>query len=188
MKKLPVGPAEITVLLSLTEAWTRPDVDAALVRAGWASEDEPVEWAGGAGGPHFFGDEENGWRLELGDPPGSPDAAVRLPCALSWPALDEDDEDDVEDDFFDEEEDDLDDEYAAVWARDPGADREAFDQEFERLSDLLRAELGEPGKRVEGVFPAESWQHNGFDVTLEMTDDINSHSHYDVIAIVLRPV
>ena len=184
MKKLPVGPAEITVLLSLTAAWTRPDVEAALVRAGWASEDEPVEWAGGAGGPHFFGGEVGGWRLELGDPPGSPDAGVRLPCALFWPALDEDDEED----FDDEEEDDLDDDYAAVWARDSDADREAFDQEFERLGDLLRAELGEPGKRVEGVFPAESWQHNGFEVTLEMTDDINSHSHYDVIAILLRPV
>jgi hypothetical protein len=36
------------------------------------------------------------------------------------------------------------------------------------------------------VFLAESWQHNGFEVTLEMTDDINSHSHYGVIAMLLR--
>lgn len=189
MKKLPVGPAEITTLLSLTAAWTRQDVEAALVRAGWADEEEPVEWAGGAGSPHFFGEDENGWRLELGDEPGSPTSAIRLPCALAWPALDVDDEDDDDfaDDFDDEEEDDLDDEYAAVWERDPGADREAFDQEFERLSELLRAELGEPGKRTEGVFPQETWHHNGFEVTLEMTDDINSYSHYDVIAILLRP-
>lgn len=194
MKKLPVGPAEIATLLSLTDAWTREEVEAALVRAGWASGDEPVEWAGGAGSPHFFGEEENGWRLELGDEPGAPTSAIRLPCALFWPALDvpdaDDDADDYddEDDFADEdEEDDLDDEYAEVWHRDRDADRDAFDLEFERLSDLLRARLGEPGKRTEGALPVETWHHNGAEVTLEMTDDINSYSHYDVIAVLLRP-
>lgn len=188
MKKLPVGPAEITVLLGLTAAWTRSGVEAALVRAGWAAADEPVEWENGAGAPHFFGGEVNGWRLELGNPPGSPDAAVRLPCALFWPGLDEDLDDDLDDDDDEDEEDDLDDEYATVWERTPDADRDQFDQEFDRLSELLTAELGEPGKRVEGAFPVETWQHNGFEVVLEMTDDINSYSHYDVIAILLRAV
>ena len=187
MKKLPVGPAEIRVLLSLPEAWTPSGVEAVFAQAGWAGES--VEWAGGAGSPHFFGPEENGWRVELGDEPGSPTAAVRLPCALFWPALDVDDEDpdfDDEPDF--EDEDDLDDEYASVWERDPGADRDAFDQEFDRLSELLRAELGDPVKRTEGVLPEESWQKDGFEIVLEMTDDINSHSHYDVIAVLVRPV
>jgi hypothetical protein len=186
MKKLPVGPAEIAVLVSLPGVWTRAGVEAAFARAGWSGES--VEWAGGAGSPHFFGEEDNGWRLELGDEPGSPTAAVRLPCALFWPALDVDDEDpDLYDEADLDEEDDLDDEYADVWTRDPDADRDAFDQEFERLSDLLRAELGEPVKRTEGVLPQETWQRDGFEVALEMTDDINSYSHYDVIAVIVRP-
>lgn len=185
MKKLPVGPAEIAVLLSLPEAWTRSGVETAFVRAGWGT---PEEWGGGAGAPHFFGEEDNGWRLELGDEPGSPTSAVRLPCALFWPALDTDDEDpDFDEDLGFADEDDLDDEYADVWERDRDADRDTFDAEFERLSDLLRAELGEPMKRAEGVLPQETWHHDGFEVVLEMTDDVNSHSQYDVIAIVLRP-
>ena len=190
MKKLPVGPAEISVLLSLPAAWTRQGVEAAFVRAGWAAEGEPVEWAGGAGAPHFFGAEDNGWRVELGDEPGSPASAVRLPCALFWPALDTDDEDpDFEPDpgVLVVDVDDIDDEYADVWEREPDADRDAFDAEFERLSDLLRAELGEPAKRTEGVLPQEIWHRDGFAVVLEMTDDVNSHSHYDVIAVAVRP-
>jgi hypothetical protein len=190
MKKLPVGPAEIRVLLSLTSAWTRRDVEAALVRAGWAIEGEPVDWEGGAGAPHYFGDEENGWRLELNDVPSMPGASLRLPCALFWPALDldEDAEEYDEDDAFaaDDEEDDIDDEYAEVWERDPDAERDAFDDEFARLSDLLRAELGEPDKRTEGLAPTESWHRDGFEIRLEMTDDINSYSHYDLVAITLR--
>jgi hypothetical protein len=191
MKKLPVGPAEIRVLLSLTSAWTRTDVETALVRAGWAIEGEPVDWEGGAGTPHYFGDEDNGWRLELNDAPGSPGASLRLPCALFWPALDidEDAEDYDEEDAFAgaaDDEDDLDDEYAEVWERDPEADRDLFDDEFARLSDLLRAELGEPDKRTEGLKPTESWHRDGFEIRLEMTDDINSYSQYDLVAISLR--
>jgi hypothetical protein len=189
MKKLPVGPAEIRVLLSLTEAWTRTQVEAALVRAGWATEDEPIDWEGGADAPHFFGEEDNGWRLELTDAPGKPGASLRLPCALFWPALDiDEDADDYDDDFTTTvaEVDDLDDEYATVWERDPEADRDVFDDEFARLSDLLRAELGEPDKRTEGLEPTETWHRDGFEIHLEMTDDINSHSQYDLIAIQLR--
>jgi hypothetical protein len=192
MKKLPVSPAEIRVLLSLTSTWTRDGVESALVSAGWAAEGEPVEWAAGASAPHFFGEEDNGWRLELGDPPGEPGASVLLPCALFWPALDidEDDEDGFVDDEFNgaEEVDDIDDEYAAAWERDPDAERDVFDDEFARLGDLLRAELGEPDKRTEGLEPTESWHRDGFEVRLEMTDDVNSHSHYDLIAIQLRVV
>lgn len=192
MKKLPVGPVEISVLLSLTSAWTREGVEAALVAAGWAAEGEQVEWAAGASAPLFFGDEDNGWRLELGDPPGEPGASVLLPCALFWPALDIDE--DEEDGFVDDEDgftgveevDDLDDEYAAAWERDPEAERDVFDDEFARLGDLLRAELGEPDKRTEGLEPTESWHRDGFEIRLEMTDDVNSHSHYDLIAIQLR--
>jgi hypothetical protein len=190
MKKLPVGPAEIRVLLSLTDAWTRSDVEAALVRAGWATEGDAVDWEGGAGAPHYFGDEDNGWRLELNDTPGKPGASLRLPCALFWPALDLDedaDDFDAEEVFTsDAEEDDLDDEYAEAWERDPDADRDAFDDEFARLSDLLRAELGDPDKRTEGLEPTETWHRNGFEIHLQMTDDINSYSHYDLIAIQIR--
>lgn len=192
MKKLPVGPAEIRALLSLTSDWTRDGVEEALVRVGWAMEGEPVEWTGGASSPHFFGGEDNGWRLELGDPPGDPGASIRLPCALFWPALDidEDADDYDEDDFASgaEDTDDLDDEYAEVWERDPEADRDAFDDEFTRLSDLLRAELGDPDKHTEGLEPEETWHRDGFEVKLEMTDDINSYSQYDLIAIQLRAV
>jgi hypothetical protein len=191
MKKLPVGPAEVGVLLSLGGDWTRSGVESALVAAGWASEGERLEWAAGASSPHYFGGEDNGWRVELGDEPGSEGASVRLPCALFWPALDVDEDGDSydEDDFpADDEVDDLDDEYAAVWTRDPEAERDAFDDEFTRLSDLLRAELGEPDKRTEGVEPTETWLREGFEVHLEMTDDINSHSHYDLIAVQLRAV
>jgi hypothetical protein len=191
MKKLPVGPAEIRVLLSLTSTWTPDGVEAALVGAGWATEGEPLEWSAGASAPHFFGDEENGWRLELGDQPGSEGATLRLPCALFWPALDieEDADYEDEDDFADvDEEDDLDDEYAAVWDRDPNADRDAFDEEFARVGDLLRSELGEPDKRTEGLEPTESWHRDGFEIRLEMTDDINSHSNYDLIAVQIRAV
>jgi hypothetical protein len=192
VKKLPVSAAEIEVLLSLTSDWTRGGVESALVKAGWATEGEPVEWTAGASAPHFFGEEDNGWRLELGDPPGEPGASIRLPCALCWPALDiEEDADDYddEDDFAaGDEVDDLDDEYAPVWERDTEAERDAFDDEFARLSDLLRAELGEPDKRTEGLEPAETWHRDGFEIRLEMTDDINSYSHYDLIAIQLRAV
>lgn len=191
IKKLPVTPAEIRVFLSLTSDWTREGVEAALVRAGWANEGEPPEWSAAASAPHYFGDEDNGWRLELGDPPGEPGASIRLPCALFWPALDidEDADDDYDEDDFtadEDEEDDLDDEYAAVWDRDPAAERDAFDDEFARLSDLLRAELGEPDKHTEGLEPSESWHRDGFEIRLEMTDDINSYSHYDLIAVQLR--
>ncbi|HEX6360569.1 hypothetical protein [Actinophytocola sp.] len=189
MKKLPVGPAEIRVLLSLTSDWTPAGVEAALLQAGWAVAGTPVEWSGGAGSPHFFGDEENGWRLELGDPPGEPGGSLRLPCALSWPALDiDEDADDFDDDFESDVEDvdDLDDEYAESWERDPDADRDAFEDEFARLSNLLRAELGEPDKRTEGLEPEETWHRDGFEIRLEMTDDINSYSHYDLIAIQIR--
>jgi hypothetical protein len=190
VKKLPVSAAEIAVLLSLTSDWTREGVESALVKAGWATEGEPVEWTAGASAPHYFGEEDNGWRLELGDPPGEPGASIRLPCALCWPALDiEEDADDYddEDDFTaDDEEDDLDDEYAMVWERDPEAERDVFDDEFARLGELLRAELGEPDKRDEGLEPTETWHRDGFEIRLEMTDDINSYSHYDLIAIQLR--
>ena len=190
MKKLPVSPAEIRIFLSLTSDWTREGVEAALVKAGWASRSDRFEWEAAASSPHFFGDEDNGWRLELGDVPGEPEAAVRLPCALFWPALDPDEDDDAyDDDEFaadEDDEDDLDDEYAAVWERDPNAERDVFDDEFARLSNLLRAELGEPDKRTEGLEPAETWHRDGFEIRLEMTDDINSYSHYDLIAIQLR--
>jgi hypothetical protein len=190
MKKLPVGPAEIRVLLSLTSTWTRTGVEATLADAGWATEGKPLEWAAGASAPHFFGDEDNGWRLELGDPPPEEGATLRLPCALFWPALDieEDDEDYGDEDDFPGavEVDDLDDEYAAVWDRDPEADRDAFEEEFARISDLLRTELGDPDKRTEGLEPIETWHHNGFEIRLETTDDVNSYSHYDLIAIQLR--
>lgn len=191
MKKLPVSPAEIRILLSLTSDWTQGGVEAALVKAGWATEGDRFEWEAAAASPHFFGDEDNGWRLELGDAPGSPGAGVRLPCALFWPARDLDEDDDAydDDDEFataEDDEDDLDDEYATVWARDPDAERDVFDDEFARLSDLLRAELGEPAKRTEGLEPVETWHHDGFEIRLEMTDDINSYSHYDLIAIQLR--
>jgi hypothetical protein len=192
MKKLPVGPAEIRVLLSLTSEWTRESVETALVAAGWAADGQSLEWEAGASAPHFFGEEDNGWRLELGDPPGEPGSAIRLPCALFWPALDIDEDPDgyVEEDDFsaDDEEDDLDDEYAAVWERDRDAERDVFDDEFARLSDLLRAELGEPDKRTEGLEPEEIWQRDGFEIRLEMTDDINSYSQYDLIAIQVRAV
>jgi hypothetical protein len=191
MKKLPVSSAEIRVLLSLTSDWTREGVAAALVAAGWATEGAKLEWEAGASAPHFFGTEENGWRLELGDAPGEPGAAVRLPCALFWPALDVDEDDEAFDDEDDvpadeDDEDDLDDEYAAVWARDPDAERDAFDDEFARLSNLLRAELGEPDKHTEGLEPEEIWHRDGFEIRLEMTDDINSYSNYDLIAVHLR--
>ncbi len=193
MKKLPVGPAEIGIFLSLRGDWTRAGVESALVAAGWANEGERLEWAAGASAPHFFGEEDNGWRLELGDAPGEDGASVRLPCALYWPALDIDedaDDYDDDDDFTgaDGEEDDLDDEYASVWARDADADRDAFDDEFARLSDLLRTQLGEPDKRTEGLEPIETWFSEGFEIRLEMTDDVNSYSHYDLIAIQLRAV
>lgn len=191
MKKLPVGPAEIRVLLALTSTWTPDGVEAALVSAGWATEGETLEWEAGASSPHFFGDEDNGWRLELGDPPGAEGATIRLPCALFWPALDieEDDDEDYDEDFAEiDETDDQDDEYALLWDRDPEADRDAFDDEFARLSDLLRAELGEPDKRTEGLEPTETWHRDGFEVRLEMMDDINSYSHYDVIAVQVRAV
>ena len=192
MKKLPVGPAEIRVLLSLTSDWTPAGVQAALVRAGWAVQGDPVEWSGGPGSPHFFGDEDNGWRLELGEAPGQPDASVRLPCALFWPALDiDEDADDYDEDDFaagEDDADDLDDEYAEAWERDQDAERDVFDDEFARLSDLLRAELGDPDKRTEGLAPEETWHRDGFEIRLEMTDDVNSYSHYDVIAIQLRAV
>lgn len=194
MKKLPVGPAEIRVLLSLRSDWTRSGVESALVAAGWATEGERLEWSAGASSPHFFGDEDNGWRLELGDEPGKDGAWLRLPCALFWPALDIDEDADPYDDEDDfptattAEADDLDDEYAEVWTRDPHPDRDTFDDEFARLSDLLRAELGDPDKRVEGLEPTETWLHEGFEIRLEMTNDLNSHSHYDVIAIHLRAV
>jgi hypothetical protein len=191
MKKLPVGPAEIRVLLSLTSTWTRDGVESMLAEAGWATEGEPLEWAAGASAPHFFGDEDNGWRLELGDPPPAEGATVRLPCALFWPALDIEEDEDYEDeeDFPGAEEaDDLDDEYATVWDRDPEANRETFEDEFARISDLLRTELGEPDKRTEGLEPAETWYRDGFEILLQTTDDVNSHSHYDLIAIQVRAV
>lgn len=191
MKRLPVSPAEIRTFLSLRHDWTREGVESALVAAGWAVDGEPVEWTAGASAPHYFGAEENGWRLELGDPPGEPGASVRLPCALFWPALDIDEEDadayDEEDDFTaDDDVDDLDDEYAAVWERDRDAERDVFDDEFARISELLRAELGEPDKRTEGLEPTETWYRDGFEIHLEMTDDVNSYSHYDLIAVQLR--
>jgi hypothetical protein len=110
---------------------------------------------------------------------------------LFWPALDieEDDDEDYDEDFAEiDETDDQDDEYALIWDRDPEADRDAFDDEFARLSDLLRAELGEPDKRTEGLEPTETWHRDGFEVRLEMMDDINSYSHYDVIAVQVRAV
>jgi hypothetical protein len=191
IKKLPVTPAEIRVFLSLTSDWTRAGVETALVGAGWATGGAPPEWSAGASSPHYFGGEDNGWRLELGDPPGEPGASIRMPCALFWPALDIDEDADYDDDDGDfaadeDEEDDLDDEYAALWERDPAAERDVFDDEFARLSDLLRAELGEPDKRTEGLEPSEIWHRDGLEIRLEMTDDINSYSHYDLIAVQLR--
>jgi hypothetical protein len=190
MKKLPVSAAEIGVLLSLRRDWTREGVESALVKAGWATEGEPLEWEAGASAPHCFGDGDNGWRLELNDPPGEPGASIRLPCALFWPPLDIGEDGEVYDDEDDftaaDEVDDLDDEYAAVWERDPEAERDAFDDEFARISNLLRAELGEPDKHDEGLEPTETWHRDGFEIRLEMTDDINSYSHYDLIAIQLR--
>jgi hypothetical protein len=193
MKRLPVGQEEVGVFLSLTSDWTRGGVEDALVAAGWANAGEKPVWSAGASAPHFFGGEDNGWRLELGDEPGEPGASLRLPCALFWPALDIDEDADAyddEDDFAadDDDVDDLDDEYAAVWARDADAERDVFDDEFARLSELLRAKLGEPDKRTEGLEPEEIWHRDGFEIRLEMTDDINSYSQYDLIAIQLRVV
>jgi hypothetical protein len=191
MKRLPVGQEEVRTFLSLTSEWTRSGVESALVAAGWATEEDKLEWSAAASAPHFFGGEDNGWRLELGDEPGEPGASLRLPCALFWPALDIDedaDDYDAEDVLAADENDvdDLDDEYATLWERDPDAERDVFDDEFARLSLLLRAELGEPDKRTEGLEPEEIWHRDGFEIRLQMTDDINSYSHYDLIAIQLR--
>ncbi|MGY0232082.1 hypothetical protein [Longispora urticae] len=189
MKVLPVDAGWVRAVLALTaEPWGRGPVEAAFRAHGWAPADTALDWDGGSGVPHFFApgsdgpdpdDDGTGWRFELsadGDRP-----VVRLPCALFWPAFgDEPDPDD---------EDDLDEEYSAVWARRPRATAADFRAEYDRLAALVGAELGAPettdaddmgGRRT-------VWARGPLAVVLELTDDINSSSHYDVVAVTVGP-
>ncbi|MFF0445290.1 hypothetical protein ACFYT4_02535 [Streptomyces sp. NPDC004609] len=164
-------------------------LEAAFLRYGWARpgpEGRPeIEWGGGAASPHEItggGGEGVGWRLELGDAPGEVPGAwfARLPCALFWPAFGDEPED-VED----AGQDDLDDDYGPAWIRRPEAERTDFHAEFRRLGELIRAELGEPDETGSAEMDErwERWDRKAGVVVLERTDDINSYSHYDVIAV-----
>ncbi|MEW1548874.1 hypothetical protein [Streptomyces tsukubensis] len=214
LKTLQVDAVWVGRLAALTEhSWDRPGLEEAMVRYGWARpgpDGRPgIEWGGGAAGPHNVdepaGDEDGGigWRLELGDPPGegNGETFVRLPCALYWPAFgDEPDEPDRPDELVGEEEadgeeddldDDLDDDYGPAWIRQLDATRADLHAEYDRLGRLIRTELGEPDESGSGELDErwERWNRKAGRVVLELTDDLNSYSHYDVVALCveLRP-
>ncbi|MFF3554919.1 hypothetical protein ACWD4V_20630 [Streptomyces tsukubensis] len=201
LKTLQVDAVWVRRIAALTEhSWDRPGLEETMLRYGWARpgpDGRPaIEWGGGAAGPHNIddpaADEDGGigWRLELGDPPGegSGGTFVRLPCALYWPAFgdepDEADEADGEGEA-DGEEDDLDDDYGRAWIRQPDATRAELHAEYDRLGRLIRTELGEPDESGSGDLDErwEQWNRKAGRVVLELTDDINSYSHYDVVAL-----
>ncbi|MGW4032777.1 hypothetical protein ACWEFL_26330 [Streptomyces sp. NPDC004838] len=197
LKTLQVDAVWVRRLIAFAERpWDRSQLEEAFLQLGWAgpgAEGRPdVQWGGGAGCPHEIdggGVDGVGWRLELGDPPGIgvEDAHIRLPCALFWPAFgDEADIEDEEDEGDDEgEEDDLDGDYGPAWIRQPEATRAGFHAEYDRLGALIRAELGEPDETGSADMDEhwETWNRKAGEVVLERTDDINSYSHYDVIAL-----
>lgn len=194
MKTLQVDGEWIRRMVGLTEGpWDQVEIGRAFLEYGWAQADEDgaavVEWSGGAGSPHFFGEaagESIGWRFELGDPPtsGGPESSfVQLPCALFWPPFGAEPED------VEGEEDDLDEEFSADWVRSPDARRAGFHADYDRLGALLRDELGEPEKIIEGSMDdrQEVWHRNGLQIVLHRSDDINTYSHYDVINLRIGP-
>ncbi|MFE7135647.1 hypothetical protein ACFVIM_32795 [Streptomyces sp. NPDC057638] len=205
LKSLPVDAVWVRRLVTLAERpWDRAHLEDVFTRHGWARPGPggrpEIAWGGGAGGPHSCDDEGDkgddsgggvGWRLELGDAPGegAGDTYLRLPCALYWPPFDEEPEeagDDSEDDEADEaDEDDLDGDYGPAWTRRPEAARADLHAEYDRLGALIRAELGAPDETGSGEMDErwERWSRTAGEVLLELTDDINSYSHYDVIAL-----
>ncbi|MFJ8232838.1 hypothetical protein ACIQ9E_23295 [Streptomyces sp. NPDC094448] len=200
LKTLQVDAVWVRRLAALTEhPWDRPGLEETMLRYGWARPGQDgrpaVGWGGGAAEPHRADDsaaEEDGgigWRLELGDAPGegAVETFVRLPCALYWPAFG-DEPDEAEggaDDDEDDDEDDLDDDYGPAWIRQPGATRADLHAEYERLGRLIRTELGAPDESGSGELDErrEEWNRRAGRIVLELTDDINSYSHYDVVAL-----
>ncbi|RAY16499.1 hypothetical protein DPM19_06445 [Actinomadura craniellae] len=201
MKLLPIDAGWVRRMAVLADGpWTREVVESALRAHGWAGPD-PVVWDPGE--PHHLpgeageaGDEEEGptgWKLELGEPPPAdpgeapePHSFVALPFALLWPppGLLDDDWDD------EEEEDDLDEDYSAAWARRPEAGPEEFHAEFDRVGTLVRELLGPP-TRTFGVpgdeVRREIWDRGPMALVLAMDDDVPTYSHYDRIALTVRP-
>jgi hypothetical protein len=187
LKSLQVDAVWVRRLIALAERpWDRSQLEDVFLRHGWArpgTDERPdIEWGGGGAAPHDIegdGDDGVGWRLELGDAPGegAGEAYVLLPCALYWPAFGEEPEDD--------DEDDLDGDYGPQWSRRPEATRADFHAEFDRLGALIREELGEPDETGSADLDEhwETWRRKAGEIALRRTDDINSYSHYDVIAL-----
>lgn len=198
LKTLQIGREDIRHMVALTAVpWERTALERKFVEFGWApavrSDGKPrVEWAGGAGSPHFFGRDPSGdgrgSRLELGDAPEGPthpSSYIQLPCALFWPAFGDEPSDMDPDDS-----DDLDGEYNADWTRFPDAARVDFHREFGRIGALLRAELGSPDASFGGEMDEyrEVWHRGELQLELHRTDDLNSYSHYDVIQLRVTPL
>ncbi|MFI6284595.1 hypothetical protein ACIBCM_07535 [Streptomyces sp. NPDC051018] len=192
LKSLQVDATWVRRLVALAgRGWDRSELEDVFLRHGWArlgAGGRPeIAWGGGAASPHDIdggGEGGIGWRLELGDPPGkgAEDAYVRLSCALFWPAFGEEPQDA---EHTEDEEDDLDGDYGPAWIRRPGATRADFHAEYDRLGALIRAELGEPDRTTSADMDeyGEIWNRDTGEVVLQRTDDINSYSHYDVIAL-----
>ncbi|MCM2392083.1 hypothetical protein [Streptomyces albipurpureus] len=198
LKTLQIGREDIRRMVALTAVpWEREPLERKFIEYAWApvapTGGKPqVGWGGGAGSPHYFGQDSTdagcGRRLELGDAPGGPahtSGFIQLPCALFWPAFGDEPADLDPDDS-----DDLDGEYNADWIRFPTASRVDFRGEYGRIGALLRAELGAPDASFGGEMDEyrEVWYRQGLQLELHRTDDLNSYSHYDVIQLRVTPL
>ena len=124
---------------------------------------------------------DTGWRLELGAAPPDPDVFVRLPCALFWPPFGRTDAGAAREP----------DELAAglgAWTYHAGATRADFHAERDRIAALVTARLGPPDAVRAGDHDTKRavWSRGSRSLVVETTDDINSYSSFDLLAVQVR--
>jgi hypothetical protein len=183
LRVLPVDEVWVERMIALVDGpWERAPVEALLVAWGLALPGEPVEWEGGPCAPQLS-HEPRGWRIELGAAPPEPDLWVHLPCALYWPPFGE-----LEPDGHDGRHE-FDEDLPPLWTWRPDPDRAALHAERDRLTALITARLGAPELVVTGPYDGYRavWRRGDRALLLEISDDINSYSEFDVLGIRLRP-
>jgi hypothetical protein len=210
LKMLPIDAFWVDRMIALADSgWDQATIEAHFVEWGWVRDPSNaapmIEWGGGVGSPHFLTDPDDGgigFMLYLGPPPPDRLMSIVLPCALSWPTFGDEDEDDpdpdedddledddLEDDDVGDDEDDLDLDYGSDWIRFPDAGRAQFLAERDRIEQLIQLRLGEPDEASDlpdGI-SSRMWRRGAMAIELLVDDDLNSYSHYDLLAIAVGP-
>lgn len=176
-KQLPLHHGDADLVAALVGDYSLATIASALRDHGWLDGAE-VPWGRDASAPHLP-DGLQGRRMHLGHPPGHvAGSSIQLPLALAWPAFGETEPDD--------DIDVLDGDYPGLWQRSEAPDRSEFQAVYDAAVALLAARLGPPDLVwIDADEPdaarLTAWHRDSTSAYVELTDDINSYSHYDVV-------